>query len=159
MPFLGFNPFNPFSYWAAAMSRPVYPRQARLSDSTPIAIKPRSSDPGMKLTAGDNSVSIKGTATQGAKVVRDLSGYVDYELARGMSFTLDIDDAPTVDVFGKSNFTEKNSRIFTLDTSPGWSAEKCARMLADKVNKGDDFRATVSVAASGQSATIDFERR
>lgn len=154
-----FNPFNPFSYWAAALSRPVYPHQARIPDATPIVIQPVHSDPGMSVTSAKNSVTIRGEATQGARVVRDLSGYVDYEVGRGMSFTLDIDKAPTVDIFGKTSFTEKKSRIFTLDTSPGWSAQKCAQMLADKVNKGDDFRARVVVADDMRSATIELARR
>ena len=90
--------------------------QPRVPTSAPIEIKPRNSDPGARMTAGPNSVTISGT-TKGAEVVRDSSGYVKYEVARGMSFTLDIDKAPTEDVFGRTNYTEKNSRMFTLDTA------------------------------------------
>lgn len=160
--FNGFNSFNPFHVMELWRNPPpVYPRQPRIPDGTPIDIKPRNSDPGMKLThdANNNSVTIKGRATEGARVVRDESGYVKYEVARGMSFTLDIDKAPTVDIFGRTNFTEKNSRLFTLDTRPGMSAAECARRLADKVNAEDDFRAKVTVAADGGSATIHLSRR
>src|SRR5436190_1070104 len=65
--------------------------------------------------------------------------------------------ARTADVFGRTNFTEKNSRAFGIDTAPGWSAAACAKRLADKVNAEDDFRAKVTV--DGDSATIHFERR
>lgn len=161
MPFFsGFNPFNPWHVLEAMRHPPpIYPVQPRVPAGTPIEIKPRSSDPGARMTAGPtpNSVTIAGT-TQGARVVRDSSGAVNYEVARGMSFTLDIDKAPTEDVFGRTNYTEKNSRLFTLDTSPGWSAAECARRLADKVNKGDDFRAQVTIADDG-SATIHLTRR
>lgn len=147
-----FNPFNPFSYWAAALGGASKPAPA-----TPIAIKPRNSDPGLKVTSGNDSITIRGRS-QGAKHVESHFGS-DYELARGMSFTLDIDKAKTVDAFGRTNYTEKNSRLFTLDTSSGWSAEECARRLADKVNDGRaPFCAKVSVAADG-AATIRFERR
>ena len=146
--FLGFPVFN---RWPAT---PVYPRQQPLAATTPIAIKPRNSDPGIQLSSRENTVTIKGT-TQGAQQVR--GALSDYSVARGMSFTLDIDKAPTVDIFGKTDFTEKNSRIFTLDTSPGWSAEKCARLLADKVNRQDDFRALVTM--NGDAATIELRRR
>jgi hypothetical protein len=143
-----FNPFNPLSYFAAGL-----PSQS--SNKTPIQIKPSNSDPGMQLTAGKDSVTLRGV-TKGAKQVKNLMG--DYELARGMSFTLDINKAKTTDAFGKTDYTEKNHRLFTLDTSPGWSAAECARRLAQKVNDGDaPFRASVSVAKDG-AATISFQR-
>jgi hypothetical protein len=159
MPFFsGFNPFNPWHVLEAMRHPPpIYPVQPRVPAGTPIEIKPRNSDPGARMTAGKDSVTISGT-TKGAQVVRDSSGWVKYEVARGMSFTLDIDKAPTEDIFGRTNYTEKNSRLFTLDTSVGWSAAECARRLADKVNKGDDFRAKVTVEDDG-SATIHFSRR
>lgn len=158
MPFFnGFNLFNPFHVMEVMRNPPpIYPVQPRVPTGEPIQIKQRNSDPGAQMSAGKNSVTISGT-TQGARVVRDLSGYVKYEVARGMSFTLDIDKAPTEDVFGRTNYTEKNSRGFGIDTAPGWSAAECARRLADKVNKGDDFRAQVSVAGDGD-ATIHFTR-
>lgn len=160
MPFFsGFNPFNPWHVLEAMRHPPpIYPVQPRVPAGTPIEIKPRNSDPGVRMSAGVDSVTISGT-TKGAKIPRDPLGLpLGYSVARGMSFTLDIDKAPTEDVFGRTNYTEKNSRLFTLDTSPGWSAAECARRLADKVNKGDDFRAQVTVDDDG-SATIHFSRR
>jgi hypothetical protein len=153
-----FNPFNPFSYFpgiGSTGSASVFPTQPAVSPRTPIAVKSENSDPGLKLVKGTNSLTIAGT-TRGPKTVNhDLAGWTE---ARGMSFTLDIDKAPTVDVFGHTDFTEKNSRLFNLTTGKGWSAEKCAKMLADKVNAGDDFKAAVKVARDG-SATISFTRR
>ncbi len=157
MPAPAFNPFNPWSYLSLWSSpRAVYPSQPRIAEGTPIEIKPRNSDPGLQIAKGPNSVTLRGT-TEGPELVRYHDGDIKYEVARGVSFTLDIDRAPTVDVFGKENFTEKNSRIFTLDTSAGMSAAACARALADKVNDGDDFRAAVKTHRDG-SATIDFRR-
>lgn len=145
------NPFNPFSFWAAALGGTTASR-----DTTRIAIKPRNSDPGLKVTSGKDSITIRGR-TLGFKHVESFMG--DYELARGMSFTLDIDKAKTTDSLGRTNYTEKNARLFTLDTAKGWSAEESARRLADKVNDGRaPFRAKVSVAGDG-AATITFTRR
>ncbi len=146
-----FNPFNPLSYWAA-FALPSKPK-----DTSPIAISPRNSDPGLQVTESKNAITIRGV-TRGAQHVDSFLGG-NYEVARGMSFTLDIDKAKTVDAFGRTNYTEKNHRIFTLDTARGWSAEECARRLAAKVNAGDaPFDAKVTIARDG-AATITFERR
>lgn len=152
---VAFNPFNPMSYWSA-WSRPVYPTQPAVAKGAPIAIKHTASDPGLKVTSGSNSVTIKGTTSGAREVNSDFGG--SYSVSRGMSFSLDIDKAPTTDVFGRTDYTEKNSRLFTLSTAKGWSAKECADRLAAKVNAGDDFRAKVTVAADG-SATLTFTRR
>ena len=146
---IAFNPFNPFAAWASAVGG-----AAAKKDLAPISISPRNSDPGLQVSAGKNSLTVRGR-TQGARQVPEGG----YEVARGMSFTLDIDKARTTDALGRTNYTEKNARLFTLDTSPGWSAEESARRLAAKVNAGRaPFRATVSVASDG-AATLRFERR
>jgi hypothetical protein len=75
-----------------------------------------------------------------------------------VSFTLDIDAAPTEDVFGHTDYTEKNSRLFTLDSTAGRTALESAKLLAAKVNAGDDFRAVVEDKRNG-SAVIFFKRR
>jgi hypothetical protein len=152
---VNFNPFNPFSYFPGTSSTSSTSTQPAVSARTPIAVKSENSDPGLKLVKGTNSLTITGT-TKGAKTVNhDLAGW---EEARGMSFSLDIDKASTVDAFGNTDYTEKNHRLFTLTTSKGWSAEKCAQMLADKVNAQGSFKATVKVARDG-AATIAFARR
>jgi hypothetical protein len=157
-----FNPWNPLSYaalWnpATYYSRPsIFPPQAAVPAGTPIDIKPGSSDPGISIVGGKDSVTLRGVS-EGFKVVKDLSGYTKYEVGRGVSFTLDINKAPTEDIFGKTDFTAKNHRIFGIDTSKGWSAAKCAQLLADKVNAYDDFRASVTTHKDG-SATINFRR-
>ncbi len=153
---LVFNPLDPWSWLAAASPRAVYPTQPRLSAGTPITIVPTTTDPGLCWSKAENQLTLSGRAQGPAQV--DPNGWGSYELARSASFTLDIDRAPTVDVFGRRNFTEKNSRIITISTETGWSAAECARRLAEHVNGGDDFRALVSVNADG-SATIAFRRR
>src|SRR5262245_23339368 len=105
------NPWNPLSYmnlWTQYLPRTsVYPVQPRVPAGTPIEIKPRNSDPGLSIEAGRDSVTLTGV-TEGARVVRDLSGYVKYEVARGVSFSLDSDKAPTVDIYGDTDYTAKN---------------------------------------------------
>ena len=126
---------------------------------TPIEIRARASDAGITIGGDRNRdrLTIRGT-TEGAFQPTDAFGPLLYDIARGMSFTLDIDRAPTVDIFGRTNYTEKNSRSFGLTTSKGWSAVKCAEMLAAKVNREDDFGAKVHPNADG-SATLSFTRR
>jgi len=105
---------------------------------------------------GQNAITIKGTA-EGDRWVGDslLGGF----LASGMGFDLDIDKAPTVDASGRTNYTEKNARYFSLITQRGWSAKECADRLAKKVNEGTaPFTATVKTSANG-AATISFAAR
>jgi hypothetical protein len=155
MPTTTFNPFNPLSYWTLGSSGV---KASRSTDRSPISIDVSKSDPGLKVSKGKNAITISGE-TKGFLRPRDVMGYpADYEVGRGMGFSLDVNKAKTTDALGRTDYTEKNSRLFSLTTSKGWSAEKCARMLADKVNGGDDFKATVKVSASGV-ATISFSRR
>jgi hypothetical protein len=112
----------------------------------------------MKISVGEDSVTLTGK-TKGSDIPRDPMGIpYGYELARSVSFTLDIDKAPTTDVWGNTDYTEKNSRMFQVITEMGWSAGKVADMLAKKVNSEDDFSATVSRAPDG-SATIRFAHK
>jgi len=148
--------FDPFGMWTRP-SRPVMSEGPDRSGQ-PIDIKASASDAGIKIKAGADSVTIRGTA-KGAEEGRDIFGQsLGYTYARGVSFSLDVDHAPTTDIFGNTNYTEKNSRLFNVMTSAGASAEQVANALAKKVNKEDDFKATVTVNADG-SARIDFERR
>jgi hypothetical protein len=153
--------FNPLSFWTAfSPHKAVFPRSEPLPDGTPIIIKADGPvDPGLTIAVDrvQQSLTIRGT-TDGPAMAYDYFGPRGYEISRGMGFTLDIDRAPTVDVFGRTNYTEKNSRLFVLTTEKGWSAVKCAEMLAAKVNKEDDFRAKVQRHADG-SATLLFSRR
>jgi hypothetical protein len=160
----GVNPFDPFGFtaaWMRAWTRPagpVYPRQPSIKPGTPIAIDARRSDPGLTVTTAKDAITIAGTA-RGPQRPRDALGIpLPYDYARGMSFSLDIDRAPTVDVNGRTDYTEKNQRLFTLTTSKGWSALECAQRLAAKVNAGDDFKAAVESHADGR-ATLRFTRR
>ena len=154
-----FNPFNPgdwMQFWANPRSMRPSIFEPQKNDGKPIEIDARSSDPGASMTAGKDAVTIRGR-TEGAKVVRDLSGYVKYEVARGMSFTLDINKVATTDIYGNTDYTMKNRRIFSLDTGPGMSAMACANALAAKVNHEMDFRARVVPGGDG-SAKIELSR-
>lgn len=155
-----YNPMNPMTWWTVPFggrSPNIYPAQPAAVG--PIDIKSGASDPGLTVTSDKNSITIAGTS-QGAKRMGDeyMGLFPSYDVARGMHLTLDIDKAPTKDVWGDTNYTEKNQRHFVLTTGKGWSAAECAQRMADKVNARDDFRATVKQNADG-SATINFARR
>jgi hypothetical protein len=153
-----FNAFNPMTWWTAPLGGrvSVFPAD-RTPASAPIAIDARASDPGMQVRAGTDRLVISGTAS-GPQPMRDIFGLPHGDLARSDSFTLDIDKAPTRDVWGNTDYSEKNSRIFTVMTSKGATALQVAEALAKKVNRGDDFRATVTPQQDG-SAELTFARR
>ena len=153
-----FNPMNPMTWWTAPLGGSASVFASTPKKTGPIAIEASASDPGLKVTTGADSITIAGK-TQGAAPGRDIFGetpHVTY--ARGMGFSLDIDDAPTKDAFGNTDYTKKNARFFQLTTSPGWSAAECAERLADKVNDKGDFKAEVVENKNG-SSTITFTRR
>ena len=154
-----FNPMNPMTWWTAPLGGSASIFAPTPKKTGPIAIEASASDPGLKVTTGPDSITIAGK-TKGAEPAKDIFGtpssYISY--ARGMSFSLDIKDAPTTDAFGNTDYTKKNARLFGLTTSPGWSASECAERLADKVNEKTDFKAEVIDNANG-SSTIKFTRR
>jgi hypothetical protein len=125
-----------------------------------IAIKAESSDRGIKLKvdAAKNAITIRGTAHGPTHHGQLIMGQYDYWMAKGASFTLDIDKAPTTNAFGKTDFTLKNRRLFTIDTSKGWGAGGIADHFAMKVNDRPDFTAQVTHHEDG-SATISFAKR
>jgi hypothetical protein len=154
-----FNPMNPMTWWTAPLGGSASVFASTPKKTGPIAIEASASDPGLKVTTGADSITIAGK-TRGAEPAKDIFGtpssYMSY--ARGMGFSLDFDDAPTKDAFGNTDYTKKNARLFSLTTSPGWSAAECAERLADKVNDKADFKAEVINNANG-SSTIKFTRR
>jgi len=161
MTITSFNPMNPMTYWTlpfggAVRTPSVFPAQPKATG--PIAIDASASDPGIKLTTAADSITFTGT-TRGDKRPIDAFGMpASYTVARGMSFSLDIDKAPTTDISGKTDYSKKNARLFTLTTSPGWSAVECAERLADKVNANREFKADVVEHRDG-TATLQFSRR
>lgn len=154
-----FNPMNPMTWWTAPLGGSASIFAPTAKKTGPIAIEASASDPGIKVTTGPDSITIAGK-TRGAAPAKDAFGtessWISY--ARGMGFSLDINDAPTKDAFGNTDYTKKNARLFGLTTSPGWSAAECAERLADKVNDKADFKAEVINNANG-SSTIKFTRR
>lgn len=154
-----FNPMNPMTWWTAPLGGSASVFAPTAKKTGPIAIDASASDPGIKVTTGVDSITIAGK-TKGAEPAKDAFGTTSswIEIARGMGFSLDINDAPTTDAFGKTDYTKKNARLFNLTTSPGWSANECAERLADKVNDKADFKADVVDNADG-SATIKLTRR
>jgi hypothetical protein len=154
-----FNPMNPMTWWTAPLGGSASIFAPTPKKAGPIAIDASASDPGLKVTTGPDSITIAGK-TKGPQNAKDIFGIESSwtQYARGMGFSLDIDDAPTKDAFGNTDYTKKNARFFTLTTSPGWSAAECAERLADKVNEKTDFKAEVVNNANG-SSTIKFTRR
>jgi hypothetical protein len=159
-------PVNPFveagfRFWRSALRLPAaasFPRQ-RVPRDQPIKIGGgRPSDPGLSLTRGKNSVTIRGVAAGDLHPRGPLGEPRDYSIARGIGFDLDVDAAPTVDVFGRTNYSEKNSRLFSVTTSAGMTDLDIADRLAKKVNDVGTYRARVT-ALPGGGARIDLERR
>ncbi|HEY4222667.1 MAG TPA: hypothetical protein VGO62_15030 [Myxococcota bacterium] len=153
---LTFNPFDPFGVvnaWSKAVSRAS---STSAPATGPIAIKGSGEGPalGIQLAVGKDSITLSGTSA-GPEVKKYLDGTTKYEIARGVGFSLDVDKADTKN---DTDYTEKNHRLFGIDTQKGWSAAKCAQLLADKVNAGDaPFNASVVAHADG-SATIKLTR-
>lgn len=154
-----FNPMNPMTWWTAPLGGSASVFAPTAKKTGPIAIDASASDPGIKVKTGADSITISGK-TKGPENGKDIFGQVSSstQYARGMEFSLDIDDAPTKDAFGKTDYTKKNERLFGLTTQPGWSAAECAERLADKVNHKGDFKAEVTNHENG-SSTITFARR
>jgi hypothetical protein len=131
---------------------------ALTAHATPLEIEGRSTDRGIKMTLGRNDVTLVGVA-HGPTTPRDEFGIPRlYSLAHSVSFTLDIDKAPTVDLLGRTNYTEKNRRIFSVDTTHGWDAQEIATRLSAKVNAHPSFSAQVKLHRNG-SATLRLGRR
>jgi len=153
-----FMAYNPMTWWTAPFGDRVtaFP-QAPTAKSTPIELEARASDPGVRLTTSSDTITITGRAA-GPKPMKDIFGLPHGDLARSVSFTLDIEKAPTNDLWGNTDYTEKNSRIFQVMTSKGATAAQIANALAAKVNRGDDFKATIAEGQDG-SATIALARR
>jgi hypothetical protein len=145
--------FDPFGVWSSSSVRPAADRGA-----APIDIEASASDKGIRLRTEKDALVLSGTAA-GPEPVVDYFGINPMaDFARGVRFTLDIEHAPTTDLFGNTDYREKNSRIYQVMTSEGATAEELARALAKKVNAEDDFRAEVEPLADG-SVRIAFARR
>lgn len=123
---------DPLGLFATSPQSVYEPRRG-----APIALRGSSTDVGVKLVVGKDSVTLSGTA-------RGLEGLgptaLEYLEPRGLCLSLDA------------------GKPLTLTTRPGWSALECARRLAEKVNARDDFRATVETGPGGR-ATLHFTRR
>jgi hypothetical protein len=152
------NPLFAWSGFVNAMTprvAPSYPRQD-VPKGQPLDIDARASDPGIRVTTSKNQIVLAGNA-KGDKPMRDIMGMTAGYLARGVSVGLDVDQAPTVDVSGRTNYTEKNSRHFGVTTNLGQSAHAIADALAVKINAHQSFSAKVTKNADG-SAVIDLAR-
>lgn len=146
--------FDPFNVW----SRPTGTDQ-RARRGLPIDIKAQATDPGLSVTKQDDAIVLRGTA-EGPELMGEeyLGLFPTYEKAQSVSFSLDAEHAPTRDVFGGRDYSEKNSRRFVLITREGQTALSAARALAAKVNAEDDFRATVANLPDG-GVKLSFERK
>lgn len=170
--FPGANPFLPgpagdplfmfrpaINAWENALR---FSNSSKPAPGTPIDIRAQSKDEGLQMTAGADRVTLTGQAKGSDRPDRDI--YDAFERGgraapktRGVKLSLDLDQAPTQNVWGETDYTEKNQRSFYVGTRAGESAKSVAERLAAKINEGDDFRAAVNV--QGGSATLNFTRR
>ncbi len=136
---------------------PAYPAQ-HIAKTTPIVVDIDASDPGIKVAqAGTNKVRLSGTAN-GDRPMKDIMGYTVGSYAQGVHLKLDIDRAPTETVSGKTDYTEKNSRLISVMTDAGQSPLSIATGLADKINKHPQFHADV-VKLTGTTVELVLSRR
>jgi hypothetical protein len=138
-----------------------FSNHAKPSADTPIQIQPRNRDEGLQVRQSGQSLTLAGEAKGSDRPAQDIydafeRGGREAPKTRGVGLSLDADRAPTRNVWGETDYTEKNERSFYVGTQPGESARAVAERLAAEVNRGDDFRATVS-GSKGQ-ARIDFVR-
>ncbi|MEN9796887.1 MAG: hypothetical protein RL653_583 [Pseudomonadota bacterium] len=124
--------FDPLGLFVTSPHSVYEPRRG-----APIALRGTSTDAGMRLVVGKDSVTLAGTA--GGQEGRGPAGLESLE-PRGLRLSLDA------------------GKALTLATRQGWSALECARRLAEKVNARNDFRATVEPGTGG-AATLHFARR
>lgn len=134
----------------------------RTPQDAPIDIGLNSTDEGLQVRQQDQTLTFAGQAKGSDRPDRDIydvfeRGNNAAPKTRGVRISLDLDQAPTKNVWGQTDYTEKNQRSFYVGTQAGDSARSVADRLAAKINKGDDFRATVTM--SGQKALLSFERR
>ena len=89
-----FNPMNPMTWWTAPLGGSASVFAATAKKTGPIAIDVSASDPGIKVTAGADSITIAGKP-KGAEPAKDAFGTKSswIEVARGMGFSLDVNDA------------------------------------------------------------------
>jgi hypothetical protein len=149
--------FNPFVPWLPLIT-PSAPAPARGGKRPKLEVS--SSDPGLKLIADPKkgTVTFTGVA-RGDKPARDVMGYGVGSYARGVNLAIGLDEVKTVDVFGRTDYTQKNRRGQVVITQKGWTAAEVARRMADKFNAEDSFRCTVKASADGKTATVQIERR
>jgi hypothetical protein len=124
--------FDPLGLFATSPQSVYEPHKG-----PPVALRGSSTDAGVRLVVGKDSVTLTGTAhgPEGQGLAA-----LEYLEPRGLRLGLDA------------------GKVLTLTTRPGWSALECARRLAEKVNARDDFRATVDMGPGG-TATLNFKRR
>jgi hypothetical protein len=165
-----FNPFNPMSYFnayatAATNTGLALPRVAK-GKAIPVELK--SEDAGIKVskkasTGGQVELTFAGTA-KGATMSKPNNVWGDYFGAQPnqkvVSLNVAINEAPTTDAFGNTNFTEKNHRALIQTTKKGETGRAIAEDFAKQINSQLlAFRAQVVAGPTADSAKLVITRR
>lgn len=166
---VAFNPFNPFHFanaWTSAVTRTQL-GLPRVSKGTPVPVEAKSVDPGIKVATkqvgGQTEVTFKGTA-KGPLMVKPDSVWGDFygEQPRSRPVTLGVavQEAPTTDSFGRTNYSEKNARGLVSSPKAGTTGRQLAEQFAKDINsKLLAFRAQVVPGATADSAKLVITRR
>ncbi len=160
-----FNPFNPMSYFnamktAATNTELALPKVAK-GTAIPVAVK--SDDAGIKVAkksvGGQVEVSFSGTG-KGPAMQKPNEYYGAQPSARAVTLKVAIDEAPTTDSFGNTNYTEKNHRSLVTGTKKGQTGRAIAEDFAKQINSTLlAFHATVVPGATADAAKLVITRR
>lgn len=163
---LVFNPFNPMSYygaWASSVTAADLGR-SRVSRSTPIRVDVKSSNAGLKASVkqvgAQTEVSFSGKAK--GPTTRDVFGGAlpGYEEYHPITLGVAVDEAPTKDAMGRTNYTEKNKRGLVTSPRGGETGKDIAERFASRINSTlSAFRATVKPGAAPDAAVLVITRR
>jgi hypothetical protein len=164
-----FNPFNPFSYvnaWSSAVTNADLGR-SRVAKGTPVPVEAKSADPGLQVktrqVGAQTEVTFKGTAKGPAMVQpKDVWGdfYGPQPRSRPVTLSVALNEAPTTDLYGRTNYTEKNARGLVSSPKQGTTGRQVAEQFAREINsKLLAFRAEVVPGATADSAKLIISRR
>jgi hypothetical protein len=163
---LVFNPLNPMSYvnaWTSSVTAADLGR-SRVSRSTPIPVEAKSLNSGIKMNVkqvgAETQVTISGKArgpTSHDVFGGALNDYVEHHPVR---LGVAVNEAPTKDALGRTNYTEKNKRGLVTSPRGGETGKDLAETFAAQINRNlSAFRATVKPGTTANSAVLVITRR
>lgn len=138
--------------------------RARLPRTTPIPVVAKSLNSGIttrvKQLGAETHVTFSGKAT--GPTSRDVFGGMMRGAAEyhPVQLSVAIDEAPTTDALGRTNFSERNNRAMVTSPRGGETGADLADKFARQLNRDvAAFRATVKPGPTANSAVLVISRR